>query len=88
MLLKHKTTGRLVEIIDILELTNPDDAQLVGCILWGEDLPDPENFDKSELCFPSGEELPKCWSDESFQEDEVMERFGMRKYPSGGHALY
>lgn len=73
MLLKHKITRKVIEIIDIYELTNPYEKQLVGCLLWEGDVPDPECFAKMDLCFPSGEELPRCWYDENCRNEEQLD---------------
>jgi hypothetical protein len=29
---------------------------------------DPEKFDKAEIEFPSGEDLPRCWLDSHYRE--------------------
>ena len=73
--MKQKTSGKLVEVIDVYELTNPYEKQLVGCLQWGEEMPDPECFDKGSLCFPSGEDLPQCWLDEHYRDHEVLQHF-------------
>lgn len=75
MLLLQKSTGKLVEVVDIYELANPFDKQLVGCLQWDEDVPDPQCFRKADLCFTSGEELPQCWTDERFGEERLAESF-------------
>lgn len=75
MILKHKVSGKLVEIIDLEELTSPYTKELVGCLQWQEALPDPKCFLKIELCFPSGEELPACWHDEKQYEGEFMDYY-------------
>jgi hypothetical protein len=61
MLLKHKQSGQLVEVLDLFELTSPTEQKLVACLQWDEELPDARCYDKQELCFPSGETLPQCW---------------------------
>jgi hypothetical protein len=61
MLLKHKQSGELVEVLDLFELTSPTEPKLVACLQWDEDVPDPRCYDKHDLCFPSGETLPDCW---------------------------
>ena len=80
MLLKERLSGKIVEVIDIYELTNPYDKQLVGCLQWEDGIHDPECFDKKVLCFPSGEELPQCWLDENCRDDELMHQFSAVNY--------
>lgn len=61
MFLKNTTNNDIVEVLDIAGLTNPLHKQVAGRYHAGEELQDPENFDKSELIFLSGESLPACW---------------------------
>ena len=63
MFLKNSGNGDLVEILDISGLSNPLHNQVAGRYHAGEELQDPENFDKSTLVFLSGESLPRCWVD-------------------------
>ena len=63
MYLKYKPMGDLVEILDLEALINPVRAYVMARLHSGEELQDPEDFSKSELAFPSGEELPRCWKD-------------------------
>lgn len=67
MFLKHKSSGDLVEVLSLNDLINPLHTTIVGRFHSGEELQDPEQFDKSELLFPSGESLPKCWKDASYK---------------------
>ena len=80
MLLKQKSTGKLVEITDIEELTDPDITHLTGCLQWSEDFSDHKSFSKQSLLFPSGEELPKCWYDANFRIDDVLESNSILSY--------
>ena len=61
MFLKNKSNGDVVEVLDIAGLTNPLHAQVAGRYHAGEELQEPENFNKSDLIFLSGESLPACW---------------------------
>ena len=70
MLLKQKSTGKLVDIIDIQSLINPFHHDISGQLQWGEDLADPEAFSKSDLRFLSGEHLPICWINSHYREYE------------------
>jgi hypothetical protein len=38
---------------------------------YGEEMQDADKFPKSDLIFPSGEELPKCWLDVHYRDAEV-----------------
>lgn len=82
MLLKERLSGKIVEVIDIYELTNPYDKQLVGCLRWEDGILDPECFDKKVLCFPSGEELPQCWLNEHCEDREAARNFPSANYQS------
>ena len=61
MFLKNMSNGDLVEVLDIAGLTNPLHPKVAGRYHAGEELQDPENFEKSSLIFLSGESLPACW---------------------------
>jgi hypothetical protein len=68
MYLRHKPSNDLVEILDLTSLFDPFQAQLQGRFHAGEELQDPAAFAKSELVFPSGESLPRCWIDPQYRE--------------------
>lgn len=67
MYLRHLASGDLVEIIDLPALFDPFEAGVQGRIHAGEELQDPARFAKSELVFPSGESLPRCWVDPDYR---------------------
>jgi len=67
MFLKSRNNGDMVDVSRIRDLTNLYHDKVVGCYQAGEELQDPQEFDKSELVFLSGEELPKCWTDPSYR---------------------
>lgn len=67
MYLKSKTTGDLVEVLSVADLTNPCRASIPGRYHAGEEMPEPETFTKADLLFPSGEALPVCWTDPSYK---------------------
>ncbi len=71
MFLLHKSTGDVVEIIDHQALSNPFKATVKGRFHAGEELQDPEDFDKDQLVFPSGEALPRCWLDPEYRKLDV-----------------
>lgn len=67
MFLKDKTTGSLVEILDIEALFDPNKNSISGQGQMGQDEQNPASFNKEDLKFPSGEELPLCWKDANYQ---------------------
>ena len=56
----------LVEVLDLRQLADPFAAAVLGRIHGGEELQDAHHFAKHELRFPSGEPLPRCWSDPAY----------------------
>jgi hypothetical protein len=71
MFLKNKSNGDLVEVLTLKDLFDPFCKQLIGRYQHGEELQDPEKFNKSDLSFLSGEPLPRCWVDAHYREDEL-----------------
>ena len=61
MFLKSKSHGELVEILEVQDLYDPFKQEILGRFHAGEEMQDPETFSKSELVFPSDEDLPQCW---------------------------
>lgn len=61
MLLRAKKTGDLIEIENLEELFSPFEPLVKGRNQAGQEEQDSGRFKKSELSFPSGEPLPKCW---------------------------
>ena len=72
MFLKHSKSGKMVEVLGLNDLFNPNHEKLVGRYNAGEELQDAENFPKSELEFLSGESLPRCWLDVHYRDNELM----------------
>ncbi len=68
MFLKHEANGKLVEVLSLTDLFNPNHGALVGRYHAGEELQDPDKFNKVELIFPSGEKLPQCWTDVHYRD--------------------
>ena len=66
MFLKNTKNGELVEILDIAALTNAVYSHVVGRYHAGEEMQDPEKFEKSSLIFRSEEHLPLCWTDKRY----------------------
>lgn len=67
MYLRHISTGNMVEVLDLDALINPVRTRIRGRLHSGEELQDPEDFNKAEFVFPSGEELPRCWKDARYR---------------------
>ncbi|MBS3803810.1 MAG: acetyltransferase [Oleiphilaceae bacterium] len=70
MLLAEKSTGHVIEVLDIHELFDPLKSTVKGSMHYGQEAQDPEHFPKSELSFPSGEALPQCWTDPDYRRKE------------------
>ncbi len=66
MFLKHNQSSDLLEILNVAELFDPFKAEVTGRFHSGEEMQDPAQYAKSELIFPSGEPLPRCWLDSHY----------------------
>jgi hypothetical protein len=71
MFVKQKSSGHLIEVLEMQDLYDPSKATFKGRLNIGEDLPEPEHFDKTDTIFPSGESLPKCWVDTHYRDQEL-----------------
>ncbi len=71
MFLKQKKDGHLVEVLSLNDLVNPTHKNVVGRLHYGEEMQDPDKFPKSELQFQSGEDLPRCWVDVHYRDQEL-----------------
>lgn len=67
MFLMQKNSEKLVEILSLGDLFNPNHGQIVGRFHAGEELQDAETFAKDDMLFPSGESLPQCWLDPHYK---------------------
>lgn len=67
MFLKHANSGDMVEILELVDLFDPSKSAVSGRFHRGEEMPDPEIFTKAGLVFPSGEALPRCWTDADYR---------------------
>lgn len=67
MFLRHTQTGDLVEVLDLSVMVDPCQDSLSGRLHAGEEMQDAAEFRKSELAFPSGESLPRCWVDPGYR---------------------
>ena len=71
MFLKNRNNGDMVDISRLNDLTNLYHNKVLGSYQVGQELQDPEEFNKSDLVFLSGEELPRCWTDPHYRDDEL-----------------
>ncbi|MEG4320161.1 MULTISPECIES: acetyltransferase [unclassified Microcoleus] len=67
MLLQEKESGDLIEIIDIETLVSPTKTEVAGKNQAGQEEQEPATFEKDKLVFPSGEVLPRCWTEENYK---------------------
>lgn len=71
MILKQKKEAHLVEVLSLGDLINPLHTTIVGRLSYGQEQGDPDKFAKSDLIFPSGEDLPRCWLDAHYRDQEL-----------------
>jgi hypothetical protein len=71
MFVKQKSSGHLIEVLEIQDLYDPSKSTFKGRLNIGEDLPEPEQFNKADAIFPSGEPLPRCWVDAHYRDKEL-----------------
>jgi hypothetical protein len=71
MLLRERASGHMVEVLSIIDLINLNCDEVVGRYQEGEDVQDPIKLKKADLIFLSGEELPRCWTDPHYRDDEL-----------------
>jgi hypothetical protein len=69
MFLQTKQTGTLVKIVDLESLFNPNRSSVTAKDQAGQEEQDPETFEKTQLIFPSGEDLPRCWLDANYRQN-------------------
>jgi hypothetical protein len=67
MYLMHKPSGDLVEVMTVDRLFDPFQKEITGRFHAGEELQEPAPFAKLDLVFPSGEYLPRCWTDPAYK---------------------
>ena len=67
MLLQDQETGDLIEINDLQELINPNQAEVTAQSQSGQEEQDLQPMQKKSLVFPSGENLPRCWVDANYR---------------------
>lgn len=64
---RHNDDASLVEVLNVKQLFNPFDARVQARLHGGEELQDPQEYPKTDLFFPSGEALPRCWLNSHYQ---------------------
>jgi hypothetical protein len=74
MFLKEINTNHLVEVLNFDELFDPMQPSFTGRFNVGEEMPEADNFSKTKVCFPSGEELPRCWVDVHYRDGDLRKR--------------
>jgi len=67
MFLRHRPSNDLVEILDLEALFDPFKREAKGRFHAGEEMPEPAGFTKTDLVFPSGERMPRCWVDPHYR---------------------
>jgi hypothetical protein len=67
MYMKDRKSGDMVEVLDFNALIDPSSGSVQGRFHAGEEMPERQQFAKSTLLFPSGEVLPRCWSDPNYK---------------------
>lgn len=67
MYLKHAHSGDLLDVLEIDVLVDPFRPHVQARSHVGEELQEPEAYPKAELVFPSGEALPRCWTDGDYR---------------------
>jgi len=72
MFMKEKKSGDLIRIEELDALHNPHQAHVLGRDQSGEEEQDVMRYSKDSLVFPSGESLPRCWTDPSYQIDALQ----------------
>jgi len=71
MLLIESSSGHMIEVLNLVDLINLNCDEVVGRYQEGEEAQDPMKFKKTSLIFLSGEELPHCWTDPHYRDDEL-----------------
>jgi hypothetical protein len=57
----------IVEVLDLKGLFDPFAKKVNARLHGGEELQDAQDYFKTDLFFPSGESLPRCWCDPGYQ---------------------
>jgi len=73
MFLKQRDSGHMVEVLNLSDLFNLYRDEILASCHYGEEAQDPENFKKSSLIFLSGEELPRCWTNPHYRDNQLKQ---------------
>jgi len=71
MLLRRKSNKHMISITNVSELMDLNFTNVEGKDQTGEEEQDSETYLKSDLVFLSGEELPRCWIDPHYRDQEL-----------------
>jgi hypothetical protein len=71
MFLRQKRSGDLIEVIDLSFLFDPFVPIVRGQVHAGEEMQEATDFPKADLEFPSGENLPRCWTDGGYRQQAL-----------------
>jgi len=71
MLLKQKSSGHMIEVTDYIHLIDLNIDHVTGQYQEGEEAQDPASFNKQDLVFLSGEELPRYWLDPHYRDADL-----------------
>jgi len=63
----HDDDSSLVEVLDLRQLFDPFATEVQARVHAGEELQDAAPLSKTDLRFPSGESLPRCWVDPQYR---------------------
>ena len=67
MLMRNLKTQDVIRVEDLDDLMNPFEQQVKGRSQAGEEEQDRMAYAKSGVVFPSGESLPRCWTDPTYR---------------------
>ncbi|MFV8816810.1 acetyltransferase [Haliea sp. E17] len=67
MLLRQRSTGHILAVVDLEDLFNVFRDEVLARDQVGEEEQEPEPVTKNDLKFLSGEPLPLCWTDPDYR---------------------
>lgn len=74
MFLKERSSSNLFEVLSLSDLFNPFCTDVIARSHYGEEMQDPEKLKKANLVFPSGEDLPRCWTDPHYHDEDIQRK--------------
>lgn len=66
MFVKQRQDETLIQVLNTDELIDPFKDSVEGRQKAGEEVQPAQQYEKSQLIFPSGESLPQCWTDPNY----------------------